>query len=180
MTEINAKLDKWDPLKQSISEEVLGATIKREIMNILKSYTGWYDPLCELMQNSLDAVDMRKKLNEKDYIPGIWIKIDMHENLICITDNGIGFKETEFKNFLAPNVSFKRGDTRGNKGVGATYSFNEIDKGSTFVLKLIGDYIRPKDLKWVGANDANQWEVVLRIKTPLGGIYFDRECLIKK
>lgn len=40
MTEINAKLDKWDPLKQSISEEVLGATIKREIMNILKSYTG--------------------------------------------------------------------------------------------------------------------------------------------
>lgn len=183
------------------------------------------------MQNSLDAVDMRKKLNEKDYIPGIWIKIDMHENLICVTDNGIGFKETEFKNFLAPNVSFKRGDTRGNKGVGATYlgygfnflqigtktddfkfigtlkggrewvedesntktrpevqenkitihdTFNEIDKGSTFVLKLIGDYIRPKDLKWVGANDANQWEVVLRIKTPLGGIYFDRECLIKK
>lgn len=231
MTEINAKLDKWDPLKQSISEEVLGATIKRQIMNILKSYTGWYDPLCELMQNSLDAVDMRKKLNEKDYIPGIWIKIDMHENLICVTDNGIGFKETEFKNFLAPNVSFKRGDTRGNKGVGATYlgygfnflqigtktddfkfigtlkggrewvedesntktrpevqenkntihdTFNEIDKGSTFVLKLIGDYIRPKDLKWVGATDANQWEVVLRIKTPLGGIYFDRECLIKK
>lgn len=231
MTEINAKLDKWDPLKQSISEEVLGATIKRQIMNILKSYTGWYDPLCELMQNSLDAVDMRKKLNEKDYIPGIWIKIDMHENLICVTDNGIGFKETEFKNFLAPNVSFKSGDTRGNKGVGATYlgygfnflqigtktddfkfigtlkggrewvedesntktrpevqeneitihdTFNEIDKGSTFVLKLIGDSIRPKDLKWVGANDANQWEVVLRIKTPLGGIYFDRECLIKK
>ena len=231
MTEINAKLDKWDPLKQSISEEVLGATIKRQIMNILKSYTGWYDPLCELMQNSLDAVDMRKKLNEKDYIPGIWIKIDMHENLICVTDNGIGFKETEFKNFLAPNVSFKSGDTRGNKGVGATYlgygfnflqigtktddfkfigtlkggrewvedesntktrpevqeneitihdTFNEVDKGSTFVLKLIGDSIRPKDLKWVGANDANQWEVVLRIKTPLGGIYFDRECLIKK
>lgn len=231
MTEINAKLDKWDPLKLLISEEVLGATIKREIKNILKSYTGWYDPLCELMQNSLDAVDMRKKLNEKDYIPGIWIKIDMHENLICVTDNGIGFKETEFKNFLAPNVSFKSGDTRGNKGVGATYlgygfnflqigtktddfkfigtlkggrewvedesntktrpevqenkitihdTFNEIDKGSTFVLKLIGDDIRPKDLKWVGANDANQWEVVLRIKTPLGGIYFDRECLIKK
>lgn len=231
MTEINAKLDKWDPLKLLISEEVLGATIKREIKNILKSYTGWYDPLCELMQNSLDAVDMRKKLNEKDYIPGIWIKIDMHDNLICVTDNGIGFKETEFKNFLAPNVSFKSGDTRGNKGVGATYlgygfnflqigtktddfkfigtlkggrewvedesntktrpevqenkitihdTFNEIDKGSTFVLKLIGDDIRPKDLKWVGANDANQWEVVLRIKTPLGGIYFDRECLIKK
>ena len=32
---------------------------------------------------------------------------------------------------------------------------------------------------WVGASNANQWEVVLKIKTPLGGIYFGNECLLK-
>jgi len=220
------ELTKWDPLKQSVSEELIGATIKRQIKNILKSYTGWYDPLCELIQNSLDALDLRNKLGEKGYLPRIWIKIDMKNNLICVTDNGIGFKETEFRNFLAPNISFKQGDTRGNKGVGATYLgygfnflqigtktndfnfigtlkggrewvedvsntktrpeiqkdetplheiFNKIDRGSTFALKLVGNLIRPKDLKWVGATNAEQWDVVLRIKTPLGGIYFENE-----
>lgn len=222
---------KWDPLKQSISEELLGATIKRQLKNILKSYTGWYDPLCELIQNALDAVDERNKLNEKDYAPSIWITIDLKDNVVCVSDNGVGFKETEFKNFLAPNVSFKTGSTRGNKGVGATYLgygfnflqigtktedyaflgtlkggrewvedesnvktrpevqedeqpihqvFDTIDRGSTFVLKFVGEFIRPRDLKWVGASNANQWEIVLRIKTPLGGVYFDKKPSIKK
>ena len=218
-------LTKWDPLNisKSVSEELIGATIKRQIKNILKSYTGWYDPFCELLQNALDAVELRSKLENSNYTPQIWVKIDMGNKLICVTDNGIGFKETEFINFLAPNISFKQGDTRGNKGVGATYLgygfnflqigtktndfefigtlkdgrewvedisntktrpeiqrdkeplhnvFNNIDKGSTFALKLSGEFIRPKDLKWVGANNANQWDVVLRIKTPLGEIYF--------
>ena len=49
-------------------------------------------------------------------------RIDLGENSFAITDNGIGFKEKEFKSFLAPNISFKDGETsRGNKGVGATY-----------------------------------------------------------
>jgi len=230
MVETQKELSKWDPLAYSATPELVGATIKRQIKNILKSYTGWYDPLSELIQNALDAVEARKKLMEEVYVPSIWIKIDMRNNLICVTDNGIGFKEQEFKNFLAPNVSFKTGDTRGNKGVGATYlgygfnflqigtktndyrfigvikggrewvedeaniktrpeiqeekeslheAFQEIDKGSSFVLKFIGNSIRPKDLTWVGASNAEQWEVVLRLKTPLGGIYFDRECSLK-
>lgn len=229
------QVTKWDPLKSSFSEEVIGATIKRQIKNILKSYTGWYDPLCELIQNALDAVDTRKKLGEPGYVPTIHILIDMSKNQLSVTDNGIGFKEPEFRNFLAPNVSFKKGDTRGNKGVGATYlgygfnflqvgtktedfsfmgtlkggkewvedesniktrpeiqedsvilhsAFEKIDRGSTFTLKFIGDSIRPKDLKWVGANTADQWSVVLRIKTPLGGMYFDnvsveRRCILQ-
>lgn len=230
MIEFNKPLSKWDPLEYSATPELVGATIKRQIKNILKSYTGWYDPLSELIQNALDAVDSRKKLGEVGYVPSIWIKIDMQNNLVCVTDNGIGFMEQEFKNFLAPNVSFKTGETRGNKGVGATYLgygfnflqigtkssdfsfigtikggrdwvedeaniktrpviqedkealdevFNEIDNGSTFVLKFIGSSIRPKNLTWVGASDADQWGVVLRIKTPLGGIYFGNECLLQ-
>jgi len=53
--------------------------------------------------------------------------------------------------------------------------FNGIDQGSTFSLKLIGKFIRPKNLLWIGAVNAEQWSVVLRIKTPLGGIYFSKE-----
>lgn len=223
------KLNNWDPLETDLSSELVSATIKRQIKNILKSYTGWFDPLCELIQNALDAVDNRKQLDEK-HTPVIWIKIDLKENTICVTDNGIGFSEDQFKSFLAPNVSFKKQDDRGNKGVGATYLgygfnflqigtktpdfsfvgtmkggrewveddsgiktrpkiqkskvihgvFDAINQGSTFSLKLVGDFIRPKDLKWVGATTTDQWEIVLKIRTPLGGIYFNRECLLSK
>jgi len=223
------ELSNWDPLEIELSSDLVSATVKRQIKNILKSYTGWFDPLSELIQNALDAVDNRKQKDTK-YTPAIWIKIDLKENTICVTDNGVGFTEDQFKNFLAPNVSFKKPNDRGNKGVGATYLaygfnflqigtktpdfsfvgtikggrewleddsgtktrpkiqksqvihevFNDIDQGSTFTLKLVGDFIRPKDLKRVGANTAKQWEVVLKTKTALGGIYFHRKCLLSK
>lgn len=212
----------WDPLKHALPEEIIGAVTKRQIKNILKSYTGWFDPLSELLQNALDATEIRKKgAMNKAYTPQIWVEINLKENQICVTDNGNGFNEHEFKSFLAPNVSFKEGKTRGNKGVGATYLaygfnflqvgtrtgsfkfvgniekgrewvedesgtktrpeihesepihkiFDSIDQGSTFALRLVGDFIRPKNLKWVRATTVEQWEAVLRIKTPLGGIY---------
>jgi hypothetical protein len=219
----------WDPLEENLSSELYSATIKRQIKNILKSYTGWYDPFCELIQNSLDAVEHRKR-KDKEFSPIVWIQINLKENIISITDNGIGFSEDQFKSFLAPNVSFKKQGDRGNKGVGATYlgygfnylqigtktadfsfvgtlkdgrewvedeggiktrpkiqesealhePFNLIDRGATFSLKLIGDFIRPKDLRWVNANNAHQWATVLSIKTPLGGIYFNREKLLSE
>ena len=219
----------WDPLEFGFSSKIFENTIKRQIRNILKSYTGWYDPFCELIQNALDAVDNRKKIDEK-YTPIIWIQIDLKNNIISVTDNGIGFNQEEFMTFLAPNVSFKVKEDRGNKGVGATYLsygfnylqigtkmpdysfsgvlksgrewleddsgtiprpkvqetkayhdiFDGLERGSTFTLKLIGKFIRPKDLSWTGANNADQWEVVLRTKTPLGGIYFNRDCLLSK
>jgi hypothetical protein len=215
-------LKNWDPLKEVLATELFSATLKRQIKNILKSYTGWFDPFSELIQNALDAVDNRKK--EKEFIPTIYIDINLRENIVCITDNGIGFSEDQFKSFLVPNVSFKQQRDRGNKGVGATYlgygfnflqigtktpefsfvgtikngrewvednsgtkirpkiqesdvihkAFNNIDRGSTFSLKLVGEFIRPKNLKWVGATTADKWDVVLRLKTPLGGIYFTR------
>ena len=53
--------------------------------------------------------------------------------------------------------------------------FHEIDQGATFTLKLIGEFIRPKELDWLSAHTASQWSAILRIKTPLGGIYFREE-----
>ena len=123
----------WDPLVRSkeADTEIVSAAQKREIKNILKSYVGMYDSFSELIQNAMDAVDKRATvLDEKDYEKKIWIEIDLTENSFSITDNGIAFKEKELESFLAPNISFKEGEeTRGNKGVGATYigyGFNHL------------------------------------------------------
>lgn len=118
----------FDPLEfknTAVNEAALGA-LKREIENILSSYVGWYDPFCELIQNSLDAVEARNSLelssgSIESYTPKINIIIDLDENTLTVSDNGIGLDKEKFEQFLAPNFSFKSGKTRGHKGVGATY-----------------------------------------------------------
>jgi hypothetical protein len=118
----------FDPLEfknTKINDAALGA-LKREIENILSSYVGWYDPFCELIQNALDAVEARETLEasagtQDSYVPKLDIDIDLDENSLTVTDNGIGLDKEKFEQFLAPNFSFKSGNTRGHKGVGATY-----------------------------------------------------------
>ncbi len=122
------QFSEFDPLdfkaaKQS--EAALGA-VKRELRNILSSYIGWYDPFCELIQNALDAVDVRAKEEQQAgalpfYQPVISIIVNIRENQLTVSDNGIGLNKDQFQQFFAPNFSFKSGDTRGHKGVGATY-----------------------------------------------------------
>lgn len=122
----------FDPLKaKSIADtDVAALAQKREIKNILSSYVGWFDPFCELIQNSLDAIEERSKISSKDnYIPTIWITISIKDNSLIVSDNGIGLDEEKFKQFLCPDISFKSGETRGHKGVGATYlayGFNQM------------------------------------------------------
>lgn len=116
----------WDPLEASTeADQAIRATAqKRQIKNILKSYVGQYDSFSELIQNALDAVDKRYKEEggSSNYEKKLWLTVDLKENSFSILDNGVGFNEAEFKSFLAPNISFKYGnDSRGNKGVGATY-----------------------------------------------------------
>lgn len=217
----------WDPLqRRGMEEELLSVAQKLEIKNILKSYTGWFDLFSELLQNALDAVDQRLISTDcpKDYVPQIWITIDLKENSVKVSDNGIGLSLDQYKWFLTPNVTFKGGPYRGNKGVGATYLaygfnylqissktpgftyegliengrewledqagvvvrpklrhsgtehevFSKIERGTSFTLKLLGRHIRPRDLSWIGAARAAQWSVILRIRTPLGGIHIDR------
>jgi len=223
-----ADLEEWDPLtgsEKAFPPEYVAQMKKIEIRNILKSYTGFCDLFVELIQNALDAVDERLDLGEDGYEPQIWILIDLSSNTVCVTDNGIGFGQDQFKFFLSPNITFKIGrNFRGSKGVGATYlaygfnflqigtkipefvfvgnlahgrdwvddekssvlrpkvkkaepmhqAFNEIERGSTFCIKLVGENVRPRDLSWLGAKTADQWEIVLRVLTPIGGIYLDK------
>lgn len=117
----------FDPLEfknTKINDAALGA-LKREISNILSSYVGWYDPFCELVQNALDAVEARasteRSAGSLSYEPRVDIFIDLDDNVLVVTDNGIGLDKEKFEQFLAPNFSFKTGPTRGHKGVGATY-----------------------------------------------------------
>lgn len=215
-----SKLVSFDPLtmKYGSSEEAVINSLKREIRNILNSYVGWYDPFCELIQNSLDAIDKRK---EKEKFDGeIHIVINLKENTISVTDNGIGFKEAEYMKFLAPNFSFKSDGFRGHKGVGATYLaygfnyiqiftktldfeakgvmkdarswlddpapsdnpkvvedkeevkdlwFNCIDRGTSMTIQCDSESY-PKDLSWMGLDNADSWMKVLRVQTGLGQI----------
>lgn len=231
-------MKEWDPLAETPgADEIINAAKKREIKNIIKSYTGWYDSFSELIQNALDAIDERIGYKEEGYVPRLQIDINLAENTFRVIDNGIGFGEEQLKLFLTPNISFKTsGKTRGSKGVGAkflAYGFNHleigtksptttfygmiknardwvddksgtvprplvkeiqpipneldsIDRGSLFCLKYTGKNIRPGDLNsyFDGANNAEKWEAVLRIKTPLGGIYLNdtkpvTKCLLK-
>ena len=116
----------FDPLEvksTNTTEAALGA-VKREINNILSSYVGWFDPLCELIQNALDAVDARSVLEgpESNYRPEIEVIIDLVGNALTVSDNGVGLDPEQFRQFLAPSLSFKNdGLSRGHKGVGATY-----------------------------------------------------------
>ncbi len=128
----------FDPLKvKAGSDDSIAATRarKREIENILSSYVGWYDPFGELVQNALDAIDKRREEekaqgSKPDYQGVIRVIIDLDENLLTVSDNGIGMTSDQFQKFLAPNFSFKEVKTsRGHKGVGATYlayGFNSL------------------------------------------------------
>ncbi len=121
----------FNPLDAKYAKGTEAATnaIKRELKNILNSYVGYYDPFCELIQNALDSVETRSKQENDNYKPRVWITIDIKDNAITVSDNGIGLDEETLYAFLAPDFSFKSGNTRGHKGVGATflaYGYNFI------------------------------------------------------
>jgi len=223
-------LEGYDPigLEQS-SDDTLASIVedarRRDVLNILKSYTGYYDLFAEALQNSLDAVEAKKKREGDNYTPRIWIEIDIKNSRVRFVDNGNGMTEQQFKLCLRPNVSFKKStEGRGHKGVGATflaygYSFlklqskqpdcelaailrqgrqwaedtsgtiprpkfsainfdvpelrNETSGACVEIVVGQSKGERPKDLSWHGAHTAKQWFDVLRLKTPLGGVYLE-------
>src|ERR1700731_4296150 len=121
------QLDGFDPLAEDDSTnsaaltQIFEVSRKREVQNILKSYTGTFDLFSELLQNALDAVQARKREGISGYEPHIWVSIDIPDRKVSVIDNGIGMNEEQIKYCLRPSVSFKKqADLRGHKGVGAT------------------------------------------------------------
>lgn len=123
--------ENFDPLNVSDAslpdESIILKRAKRSIHSILHSYVGWFDPFAELLQNSLDSVEGRAKI--EDFEKKITVIIDELQNQCTVSDNGIGLNESAFQKFLAPHESFKEKGERGSKGVGTTflaYGFNYI------------------------------------------------------
>lgn len=172
----------FDPLeaKTKADSEVKLKALKNEIKGILTSYVGWYDPFSETLQNAMDAVEKRANNNELFYSPKIWITINLKENILMVTDNGIGLEESQFKSFLTPFFSFKSTKNRGHKGVGATYlayGFNYIQlctKTSSFTG--VGKMIDARD--WVDDDeiDLTRPQVIHDEEGPLDP-YFIKEIL---
>ncbi|KQD00207.1 hypothetical protein [Acinetobacter soli] len=69
----------FDPLdaKQIQSTEVAALAQKRELKNILGSYVGWFDPFCELIQNSLDSIEKKLENASDEYTPNLYVTIDL-------------------------------------------------------------------------------------------------------
>ena len=107
------ELQPWDPLDIANRSdlEILTAAEKREIKNILKSYVGTYDPMSELIQNAMDAVEKRQAA-DPTFTPKLDIVIDLAENSFQVIDNGTGFDREQFRAFMAPNISFKKEATK--------------------------------------------------------------------
>lgn len=166
----------FDPLeaKYVVKGDVATRALKREINNILSSYVGWFDPFCELIQNSLDSLEERSFSEPEPYRPSIWITINIKENHIIVTDNGTGLDEQKFKAFLAPDFSFKSGNTRGHKGVGATYlayGFNHMQVCTkTGDFTAIGKMINAR--KWLSdENPAGNPVVSFDVAGPKDNIF---------
>lgn len=120
----------FDPLSVTSNHDTAIAAqkaVRRQVENILSSYVGWYDPFSEMTQNALDAIDKRATIEAEagtlsQFTPTIRIIVDLVENQLTVSDNGVGMTEDEFRKFLAPNFSFKESsESRGHKGVGASY-----------------------------------------------------------
>lgn len=124
MNDFSASLkefDGFDPLQDVMAISSTDDPNKPVILNVLNSYTGFYDLFSELIQNALDAVQLKTR-SDHAFKPHLWILIDMKNRRVRVTDNGVGMTVDQFKFCFRPNVTFKRGaGLRGNKGVGATY-----------------------------------------------------------
>jgi hypothetical protein len=224
--DLEQQLTGHDPL-ESIEKANFSMTedaTKRQVVNILKCYTHYYDVFSEAIQNALDAVEASTRQQDSGHYTGrIWITIDIPNRRVRVVDNGVGMNVDQFKYCFRPNVSFKAaGEYRGQKGVGATflaYGFSFVQLQSKQKSQMISAILRggrqwvndstgrlprprfevtewnvpeldhegsgtcvditigkeagerPSDLLWLGAQTADQWLDVLRIKTPLGQVF---------
>ena len=101
------------------SEKVL----RREILNICNSYNNYWDILCEITQNSYDAIKRYIKMHgEDDKKHSIDIIINSRERSIRIVDTGTGIDSQKIKDILGPNGTDKdeEFESIGEKGVGLT------------------------------------------------------------
>lgn len=98
-------------------------SIRKEINNIINSYNNSWDILCELFQNSFDAI-VRYNKNWGIKKHKIEFEISVPKRKITIRDTGVGIAAEMVKEIVAPNGTDKEDELEsiGEKGVGLTYT----------------------------------------------------------
>ena len=99
-------ISQFDPLDLQTDEE-RQTLVKKQVINLLRSYNGWWDIFAELIQNAMDAVYQQYELTGgHNYDPHINIQIDMRiadSNSIRVSDNGLGMDTDDLQNLFKPN-----------------------------------------------------------------------------
>lgn len=98
-------------------------SLRTQIDDIISSYNSPWDPLTELIQNSVDAINLRRSLEGANFTTGkIKIVVDAAKATLTVEDNGAGIPKGYFDHLLIPGGTLKRnGNTYGHKGLGFTY-----------------------------------------------------------
>lgn len=82
-------------------------TLNLNIRTIISSYNSPWDPLTELIQNAVDAINQRKAIENGAFKGEILITVDPLENILMIEDNGIGMDPGNAETLLLPSGTFK-------------------------------------------------------------------------
>ena len=97
-----------DPLDTSnLDQGDVDDLYKSQVRGIVKSYIDQFDVFSEIIQNSLDAIELRIK-EESNFDPKLWITIDLKDQMLTVVDNGTGLKEEEFTKFLTPSITMNK------------------------------------------------------------------------
>ena len=103
---------------------------RRRVRSILENYTNPWDILCELVQNSVDAIRRWNRENSDiERIHYISIIIDKSKREIIIQDTGTGFRNKNFLLLLNPDGTDKGSisEENGEKGVGLKFCIFSSD-----------------------------------------------------
>lgn len=109
----------------TLDDETRKGLIRKELVNLTTSYSDEADIFSELIQNAIDALQLRPWL-DKDKRAKLTIVLGRRKNnahYVYIQENGVGMDQTVLDKVCIPSFSFgkSQGKSIGYKGVGLSY-----------------------------------------------------------
>lgn len=168
-----------------MNEDHLEVDLRNRIQDTVRSYRHFWDPLSELLQNSVDSINRRHCIYnvpshylydqyhsafeidiEPNYKGEILIEFWKDDKRIRISDNGTGIAAEKIERILLPEGSDKvRGKEYGYKGKGLTYSAFVSQK-----FKLITKFFTQEVTHEIAYDSLFDWLVDQNTEFPVGPI----------